>query len=212
MTDQSYQGRGFGARGIGFGARPAIIVVDFQLGFTDPSMTLGGSPLVLAARDATARLLEQARPLGVPVVQAYVASCGADDALHWKIPAVLTDFHDGMPATRIDPLVLDSAHDVIVRKNAPSALFQTPAISYLVRRNVDTVIVTGCNTSGCVRATIIDAFSYGFRVVVPEDCCGDVDRGPHDDNLRDVGRRYADVVDSATVVAAMKALKNPRST
>ncbi|MBV8166836.1 MAG: isochorismatase family protein, partial [Alphaproteobacteria bacterium] len=59
---------------------------------------------------------------------------------------------------------------------------------------VDTVIIVGCNTSGCIRASVVDAFSYGFRVAVPEDCVGDVEQGPHDDNLRDVGRRYADIV------------------
>jgi maleamate amidohydrolase len=71
--------------------------------------------------------------------------------------------------------------------------FQTPLIAFLVKQNVDTVIVTGCTTSGCVRATVVDAFSYGFRVLVAEECCGDAEEGPHRDALRDVGRRYADV-------------------
>jgi maleamate amidohydrolase len=79
-------------------------------------------------------------------------------------------------------------------KNAPSMFFQTPLITFLVKQGVDTVIVTGCTTSGCVRATIVDAFSYGFRVLVPEECCGDADERQHRSNLDDVGRRYADVI------------------
>jgi maleamate amidohydrolase len=77
--------------------------------------------------------------------------------------------------------------------------FQTPLITFLVKQNVDTVIVTGCTTSGCVRATIVDAFSYGFRVLVAEDCCGDADEAPHRANLVDVGRRYADVMSMSAV-------------
>ena len=80
-------------------------------------------------------------------------------------------------------------------KGAPSIFFQTAAAPFFVRQNVDTIIVTGCTTSGCVRASVIDAFSYGFRVTVPEDCVGDVEEGPHVANLRDMGRRYADVLD-----------------
>jgi maleamate amidohydrolase len=67
-----------------------------------------------------------------------------------------------------------------------------------VRQNIDTLLVTGCTTSGCVRATIVDGFSFGFRVQVVADCCGDAEEGPHNDTLRDVGRRYADIIDRAT--------------
>jgi maleamate amidohydrolase len=78
--------------------------------------------------------------------------------------------------------------------------FQTPLITFLVRERVDTVVVTGCTTSGCVRATIVDAFSFGLRVQIAADCCGDAEEGPHLDTLRDCGRRYADVTDSAGVM------------
>ena len=69
---------------------------------------------------------------------------------------------------------------------------------------MDTVIVTGCTTSGCIRATVIDSFSWGYRTVVPEECCGDADERPHQDNLRDIGRRYADVTDRKTVENYLK--------
>ena len=82
--------------------------------------------------------------------------------------------------------------------------FHTPLISYLVREGIDTVFVTGCTTSGCVRATIVDAFSYGLRVQVVADCCGDAEAGPHEDTLREVGRRYADIIDRAKAEAWMR--------
>jgi maleamate amidohydrolase len=84
--------------------------------------------------------------------------------------------------------------------------FQTPLITFLVKQDVDTVIVTGCTTSGCVRATVVDAFSYGFRVLVAEDCCGDADEAPHRSNLVDVGRRYADILNTDEVEAYLAAL------
>jgi maleamate amidohydrolase len=76
---------------------------------------------------------------------------------------------------------------------------------------VDTVVICGCTTSGCVRASIVDAFSHGFRVIVPEDCVGDMEEGPHWDNLRDVGRRYADVVKLDDVLAQLSSAKRSAS-
>ena len=89
-------------------------------------------------------------------------------------------------------------------KTAPSIFFATPAAAILTRERVDTVIVTGCITSGCVRASVIDAFSLGFRVMVPHDCVGDHDQAAHDQNLKDVDRRYADIIDSGTAIAAIE--------
>jgi maleamate amidohydrolase len=137
----------------------------------------------------------------LPVVCCYIAYSSARDAPLWKIPAVVNEFHHGHPSTELDERIYDRDYDMIVCKTAPSIFFNTPVASYFIKEGVDTVIVSGCNTSGCVRATINDAFSYGFRVIVPESCCGDVDEGPHRDNLRDVGRRYADVVDLDEVLS-----------
>ena len=89
---------------------------------------------------------------------------------------------------------------------APSIFFGTPLHTFLVRHGVDTTIITGCTTSGCVRASIIDAFSYGYRVIVPESCCGDQEEGPHLANLADVGRRYADVVTLEDVMGWLESL------
>jgi maleamate amidohydrolase len=131
----------------------------------------------------------------------YTAYSSARDAPLWKIPAVVNEFHHGHPSTELDGRIYDRAYDMVVCKNAPSIFFNTAVASYFIKDGVDTVIVSGCNTSGCVRASINDAFSYGFRVIVPEPCCGDVEEGPHRDNLRDVGRRYADVVELEEVLA-----------
>jgi maleamate amidohydrolase len=89
-------------------------------------------------------------------------------------------------------------------KSAPSIFFATPAAAILTKERVDTVIVTGCITSGCIRASVIDAFSLGFRVMVPHDCVGDHDVVAHNQNLNDVERRYADVIDGAAAVDAIE--------
>ena len=212
MTNDAYSAQGFGAHTIGYGERMAVLVVDFQRGFIEAQFTLGGSALVAAAVTNSEVLLAKARSYGLPVIQAHQASCSERDMLNWKIAVVNTDFHEGNPETELDARIYDPTYDVVVRKIAPSLLFQTPAIQYLIKERVDTVIVIGCNTSGCVRATVVDAFSYGFRVIVPEDCCGDVEQGPHDDNLRDVNRRYADVVTMDHVLNAMDARYGAKST
>jgi maleamate amidohydrolase len=107
----------------------------------------------------------------------------------------------------LDPRIYEPGYDVVFTKSAPSIFFQTPLILFLTRQQVDTVIVTGCTTSGCVRASVNDSFSYGFRTIVPEQCVGDMERQPHEDNLRDVGRRYADVLDLAEVLGYIDGLE-----
>ncbi|MEM7694058.1 MAG: isochorismatase family protein [Pseudomonadota bacterium] len=204
MSD-AYEAQGFGETAIGFGERPAVLVVDFQLGFTSADQPLGGSPLVDSAVENASRLLMAARAAGVPVLQTYVGHRrGGDgataDALFWKIPAVREAFDDGSEATKLDPRIHDPDHDVTVRKIAPSIFFGTPAIQFLTRHQIDTTIIVGCNTSGCVRASVVDAFSYGYRVIVPRDACGDVEEGPHEQSLTDVGRRYADVMTTNAVI------------
>jgi maleamate amidohydrolase len=128
---------------------------------------------------------------------------------YWKI-ATLYDgsFFHGHPFTDIDPRI--SAPDYIFEftKSAPSIFFQTPIHAWLTKHCIDTTIITGCTTSGCVRASIVDSFSYGFRTIVPEDCCGDQNEEAHWSNLRDVGRRYADVMTSTDVIEQLD-IKHP---
>jgi maleamate amidohydrolase len=198
MAD-AYGQVGYGSSEIGFGQRAAVLVVDWQAAFTDPQYALGGLERLHRARDRTASLLKVARAHGVPVAACYTAYCSSKDMPFWKVKAVRDEFFYGHPCTEMDPKIYD-AGDFTYCKNAPSMFFQTPLITFLVRQNVDTVIVTGCTTSGCVRATVVDAFSFGFRVQVPEDCCGDAEEGPHLDSLRDCGRRYCDVTHSDRVI------------
>jgi len=109
-------------------------------------------------------------------------------------------FYYGDPCTEIEPKTSDPNHDFIFCKTGPSIFFNTPCTTLLAKNGVDTTIVTGCMTSGCIRASIIDSFSHGYRTMVPEDCVGDAEEGPHNDNLRDVGRRYADIIDSQAAI------------
>ena len=106
----------------------------------------------------------------------------------------------------LDRRIYDPEYDVVVCKTGPSMMFQTPVVPYFIRQRVDTVILTGCNTSGCIRATAIDSFQHGYRTIVPEDCVGDIEEGPHRENLRDVGRRYVDIVTCADVIAYLDTL------
>ncbi|MDN2568320.1 isochorismatase family protein [Aquibium sp. A9E412] len=194
MSD-AYQAAGYQAgQRIGFGDKPGVVVVDFQTAFTDPQFPLGRSPMIHGAVDQTVKLLKAARAAGAPVANVYTAYSSARDAPYWKIPTVVNDFHHGKPGTELDPRIHDAGYDAVFCKTGPSVFFQTAIVSYFAKERVDTVFVVGCTTSGCIRASVIDAFSYGYRVMVPEPCVGDMDEGPHRDNLRDVGRRYCDVL------------------
>ena len=117
-----------------------------------------------------------------------------------KIDAVHDHFYYGHPSTAMDERIAEPDYDYIFCKSAPSIFFQTPVTTFLAKQGVDTVVLTGCTTSGCVRASAIDSFSYGYRTIVAEDCSGDIEEGPHRDNLRDIGRRYVDVMPSSDVV------------
>jgi maleamate amidohydrolase len=196
MSDD-YQRRSYGAIPVGTGEKPGIVVVDFQLGFTDPQYPLGGAPLVMRALENTARLLEVARRHGVPVAVCNTAYLNEREMPYWKITAVRETFLHSHPSTRLDPRIYEPAYDLQVTKKGPSIFFATGVANYFTKERVDTVIVTGCNTSGCIRGTALDSFSLRYRTLVPEDCVGDIEEQPHRDNLRDIGRRYVDVVDLA---------------
>ncbi len=196
-----YAARSYGANPVGFGERPGIVVIDFQTAFTDPKYPLGGAPLVMRGVENTSRLLEVARRCDIPVAVCYTAYKSERDMPHWKVGVVRTDLIHGHPSTELDRRIHDPGYDVVVCKTGPSIFFQTPVVPFFIKERVDTVIITGCITSGCVRASTIDSFQYGFRTIVPEDCVGDHEEQPHRDNLRDVGRRYADISSADEVIA-----------
>ena len=201
--NDAYEARSYGAQSIGFGEKPGIAVVDFQLGFTDPEHSLGGSALVQRAISNSTRLLTVARECGVPVANCYTGYSSARDKPYWKITAVLEGFIDGDHSTQFDPRTYNKEYDVAMRKSGASMFFQTPAAAFFNKEGVDTIILLGCVTSGCVRASIVDSFQWGFRTLVPEDCVGDQHERPHWDNLRDVSRRYCDLTTADAMIDAI---------
>jgi maleamate amidohydrolase len=198
-----YRAQGFGGR-VGIGARPALCVVDFVNGFADPAMFGGGN--IAPAIANTVGLLAAARRIGLPVAFTRVvyAADGSDDcAFVRKVPA-LTTLTEDAPASHVVPQLAPKAGETILRKTQPSAFFGTGYADLLRRQGIDTVIVTGCTTSGCVRATVVDAMSYDFRTIVARDCVGDRSLQAHDANLFDMEQKYADLMDSAAIIAALK--------
>lgn len=202
MTD-IYAERGYGARPMGFGAKIGVVVVDFQRGFIEASFPMGGAPMVDQAVQNTVPVIEAAKRAGLPVIACVNGYDTPRAAPHWKVGPVL-DLLRGTESVELDPRIAAAGPDAVLMKSAPSIFFGTSAAAILTKERVDTVIVTGCITSGCVRASVIDAFSLGFRVMVPRDCVGDHDETAHEQNLKDVERRYADVIDAATAIDAIE--------
>lgn len=206
MTD-GYRARSFGELKVGFGERPAIVVVDFQRSYTQSQYALGGSELVESAVQNTIPLLKAAREKRLPVMCCSMAYASARDMPRWKITAMYNGefFHDH-PAVDIDARIYDEAYDFKIVKSAPSIFFSTRAHAFLSKHGVDTTIICGCNTSGCVRASVVDSFSHGWRTIVSRECVGDVERGPQDANLIDIERRYADIVGVEEIISYIDGL------
>jgi maleamate amidohydrolase len=119
--------------------------------------------------------------------------------------------HDS-PQAEIDPrLEVDRAHDLMLHKRMASAFFETHLASYLIYNRVDCVIVTGGATSGCLRATVVDAMSHGFRVVVPEDCAADREESAHYASLYDIAQKYADVLTSEAVLEMLQEMRRSKA-
>lgn len=201
-----YQKAGYGAKAVGFGTSPALLLVDFQNAFVDEEYITGGSPFIQQAAEHTRSLLTIAREKGIPVIYTVVAYRNDHwDVGNWKsdIGWITLQSH----AAQVSPIVSPASDEPVVIKKYPSAFFGTEVFSMLTTKHVDTVIVTGCTTSGCVRATIIDSFSYGFKTIVPEECVGDQSHQQHQANLFDVNARYADVVPKKEVEEYLKSVK-----
>jgi maleamate amidohydrolase len=203
MSD-SFENAGYGQGEVGWGTLPAIIAVDFQMSFCDPKFALGRSEHAQRAIRNAARLFPAARAAGIPIIHTAVAWSTDTEFARWKVPA-LRDIQPGSYEAQIHPDLWDDS-DVYILKRFPSAFFGTDMSSILTTNGIDTVLVTGVTSSGCVRATIVDSFSHGFRTIAIDDACGDQDAGPHDANMRDVGRRYADVIQTDEAISKIKAL------
>jgi maleamate amidohydrolase len=216
--EKAYAAAGFG-RPSGLGRRPALLIIDVQY------RTVGTVPRPFSeamrefptscgeagwrAVGAIVPLLQEFRRRKWPVLYPHVAPKQAYDAgrLAEKVPAIM-----GIPAHGYDFVreVAPADGDILIPKKHPSPFFGTPLASHLVDLGVDTLVVTGCTTSGCVRGAVVDAFSYSYKVVVPEECV--YDRGPtsHAVNLFDISQKYADVAPTAEVMAKLRGLAEAR--
>jgi nicotinamidase-related amidase len=207
-TAETYARGTFGGQS-GFGLVPAILVVDFCLGMTDPASPLGAD--MPSAIGATRSLLDLARSRRAPVLYTtvvYARGCADGGAFIKKVPA-LRIFEEGGPWSEIDPRLGRLESEPVIVKKFASAFFGTGLAALLTSLGTDTVIVTGCTTSGCVRASALDALQSGFRVIVPRECVADRAPGPHDANLFDLQAKYADVVSVAEVLAALELIQRP---
>ncbi len=207
-ADRTYQRAGFGAP-VRRGGRPAIVVVDLTRGFTEDSYPSGADLTDVVA--ATGRLIDAGRPAEVPVIFtaiAYTAAEASGDSVAWlhKAPGMRA-LLEGGEAVDIDPrLPRRSERDLLVVKKGASAFFGTDLAATLTALGCDTVLVCGATTSGCVRATVVDAVQSGFPVLVPRECVGDRAAGPADAALFDIQAKYGDVISLEDAVGYVSSL------
>jgi maleamate amidohydrolase len=205
----------FGQR-LRLGTAPAMVVVDLEYGFTDPAYALGAD--LSDEITATRALLDVARGLKVPVFFTVIAYASElNDVGVWleKSPA-LGDLLEGTRATAIDERLARTQQEPVITKKGPSALFGTSLCSMLIEHRVDTVVLCGATTSGCVRATAVDLMQYGFRTVIPRQCVGDRVQAAHESSLIDLHAKYCDVMDVGAVTGYLRSVatgsvNSPRS-
>ena len=192
--EEFFKERGFGLR-IGFGERPALIVIDMLKAFTDAEMMLGSN--LDDEIEATKPLLDVAHERGIPVLFSTVMYEDADlkDAGIWalKQKGVVT-LRAGTTGVEVDDRLDFRDGDTLLSKKYASCFFGTDLVPRLMAHQVDTLIITGCTTSGCVRATAVDACQIGFRPMVVREAVGDRSEAAHDQSLFDLDAKYADVV------------------
>ena len=199
MRHEGFHGRA------GFGRRPALLVVDINVGFTDPA-----SPLACELEDVVAairRLLDEARRAALPVVYTTVSYGEGDKvaaaAFIDKIPALLT-LEAGSRWVEIDPRLAPAGGGARAEQAVRLGVLRDAALELLDSARCDSLVVTGASTSGCVRATVVDAFQHGYRTIVPREAVGDRDPAAHEANLHDIDAKYGDVVSVEDVVAHLE--------
>ena len=184
----------------GIGSNPALLIVDFVNGFTDPNQFVGGN--INDAINKTSELLKFSRLQKFPIAMTRVvyADNGSDNGIFCIKAPALSNLTESNPSSQIVEELSPIAGEYIVRKTQPSAFFGTNLVGWLTSKSVDTVLVTGCTTSGCVRASVIDSMSYNFRTVVVTDGVGDRAIGPHEANLFDMQQKYADLMSVEEII------------
>ncbi len=211
---RAYNAAGFG-RSSGIGKRPALLIIDVQyrtVGTTPAPFweaikqfpTACGQPGWDAVANI-ARLLAQFRANNWPILYPYVSPKEAFDKgrLAEKVPALMTVARNGYDFVEA---IAPREQDILLPKKHPSAFFGTPLASYLVDLGVDTLVVTGCTTSGCVRGTVVDGFAYNWRVLVPHDAVYDRSATSHAVNLFDMASKYAEVASTTEALAMLQGI------
>ena len=188
--------RGVWGQRIGFGRRPALLAIDFMQAYTTEGAPLF-APGVVSAVEESRELLACARRTGIPVIHTHIryhAGHFADGGLWVKKAPVMKDRVAGNPLAAFCPPVAPLADEVVLSKQYASAFFGTALAPLLVAQGIDTLLRIGCSTSGCIRASAVDAVQHGFRAMVVRECVGDRHPGPHEANLFDIDSKYGDVV------------------
>ena len=189
------------------GERPAVLVVDFSRGFTDPECTMGSD--LTQEVEATNRLLAAAREREIPIIFTTIGfEPNLKDGSLWleKAPG-LGELLIGGKWVEIDPRLGRREDETVILKKGASAFFGTNLPSILVSQGVDTIVMCGATTSGCIRATAIDLLQYGYPTLVPRECVGDRAQAPHEANLVDIQAKYADVVSVEAALSYLESVK-----
>lgn len=195
-----------------WGRRPALILIDFAQAYYDSASPLFGGEGCRSALESALRLREIAHACGVPVVLSEVKyrKGGADGGIFFRKAPPLTCFVEGEPTQAFASGLAPREDEFIVTKQYPSAFFGTSLSASLTSAGVDTLILTGVTTSGCVRATCVDSMSHGFVTLVVREGVGDRDPRPHEANLYDMSAKYADVVSEERTAAYLRENANWR--
>lgn len=198
-----YRAQNFGNR-LGFGSRPALLIVDFVNGFNDPELLGGGN--IADAIGHTADFLPIARECRLPICFTRIVyePDGANAGAFAKKLPTLLELTEDNPASQVVPSLVPRTAEHVVRKTQASAFFGTDLAAWLRWRRVDTILIAGCTTSGCVRASVVDGISHNFRPIVIRECVGDRAQEPHEANLFDMQAKYADVLGKDDVVSHLR--------
>lgn len=203
--DDNYAKAGYHSRQE-WGTRPALLFVDFAVAYFEPESPLFGGEGCRSALDSAVRLLDKAHALGIPAIFTEVKyrPGGADGGVFFRKTPPLSCFEAGNPYQALAPELVPGPDDLLITKQYPSAFFATNLASTLTAAGIDTLLITGLSTSGCVRASCVDSMSHGFITIVVEDACGDRDPRPHEANLYDMSAKYADVVSEGEAIAYLE--------
>jgi maleamate amidohydrolase len=203
--DENYARAGYHTRQR-WGLHPALVLIDFAQAYFEPSAPLFGGEGCRTALDSALRLRAVAHAAGHPVILTEVIyrKGGADGGVFFRKTPVLSCFEAGSATQRFADGLIPSEDELIVSKQYPSAFFGTSLAATLTASGVDTVILTGLTTSGCVRATCVDAMSHGFITLVAREAVGDRAPSPHEANLYDMNAKYADVASESDIAGYLR--------